>query len=376
MAMTLDGSNGVTFNDASLQGAAASPYVLKNRIINGAMVIDQRNAGASVTASNAGNFSLDRYQLYSSTTGKFTVQQNAASVTPPVGFSYYAGCTSTSAYSITSTDQMLFQQKIEGYNVADLGWGTANAKTVTLSFWVRSSLTGTFGGSIQNDGQNRCFPYSYTISAANTWEYKTITIPGDTTGTWLTTNGLGINVQFSLGTGSTYSGTANAWTGTSYITSVTGAVSVVGTNAATWYVTGVQLEVGTTATPFERRLYGQELQLCQRYCLTYGGSKIYERVGTGSSDSTTNGRITSINPVPMRTTPTMTYSAVSDWQLVLPGIVGTSATGITLSTDESSPLVVALTCTISSNASFGSSKACILGAQNTTNARLTYSAEL
>jgi hypothetical protein len=279
MALTLDGTNGIVssgsittqsatgviFSDSSSLPAASSPFSLKNRIINGDMVIDQRNAGASVTASSAGNFSLDRWQLYSSTTGKFTVQQNAASVTPPVGFTNYAGCTSTSAYSITSTDQMLFQQKIEGYNIADLGWGTANAKTVTLSFWVRSSLTGTFGGSLQNNAQNRCFPFSYTISAANTWEYKTITIPGDTTGTWLTTNGLGISVAFSLGTGATYSGTANAWTGTSFITSVTGAVSVVGTSGATFYITGVQLERNTTATPFEWLPFSTEMALCQRY---------------------------------------------------------------------------------------------------------------
>ena len=298
MALTLDGTNGIVssgsittqsatgviFSDSSNQGAAASPFSLKNRIINGDMVIDQRNSGASVTASNTGNFSLDRWQLYSSTTGKFTAQQNAASVTPPVGFTNYAGCTSTSAYSITSTDQMLFQQKIEGYNVADLAWGTANARTVTLSFWVRSSLTGTFGGSLQNNAQNRCFPFSYTISAANTWEYKTITIPGDTTGTWLTTNGLGISVAFSLGTGATYSATANTWTGTSFITSVPGATSVVGTNGATFYVTGVQLERNTTATPFEWIPFGMELLLCQRYY-----EKSYD-LGTAVGASTSNGQ--------------------------------------------------------------------------------------
>jgi hypothetical protein len=350
MALTLDGTNGIVssgsittqsatgviFSDSSSLPAASSPYVLKNRIINGAMVIDQRNAGASVTASSAGNFSLDRYQLYSSTTGKFTVQQNAAAVTPPVGFSYYAGCTSTSAYSITSTDQMLFQQKIEGYNVADLGWGTANAKTVTLSFWVRSSLTGTFGGSIQNDGQNRCFPYSYTISVANTWEYKTITIAGDTSGTWLTTNGLGINVQFSLGTGSTYSGTANAWTGTSYITSVTGAVSVVGTNAATWYVTGVQLEQNTVATPFERRLYNQELANCQRYFQVIGGVNGGFPMATSYfSAGSQTARFPISFPVVTRATPTITKNGTWDGNASQPSAGYISSAGFAMELNSS-----------------------------------------
>jgi len=267
MAMTLDGSNGVTFNDASLQGAAASPYVLKNRIINGDMRIDQRNAGASVTASSIGGFVyiLDRWNYYAEVASKFTVQQNAASVTPPVGFSNYLGVTSSSAYTLGATDLFSITQSIEGFNTADLAWGTANAKTITISFWVRSSLTGTFGGSLMNSAYNRSYPFTYTISSANTWEQKSITVAGDTSGTWIgSTNGAGIRLFFSLGAGTTYSGTAGAWAG-SQLWSATGATSVVGTNGATWYVTGVQLEIGSTATPFERRLYGQEFINCQRY---------------------------------------------------------------------------------------------------------------
>jgi hypothetical protein len=263
MSVTLNGSNGITFNDGSSQTAAASPLGLKNRIINGAMVIDQRNAGAA-TANTINGYAVDRWAVYQSVTGKLIAQQNAAAVTPPTGFSYYLGVTSQSSYSVLTGDYYMIRQNIEGYNVADLGFGTANAKTVTLSFWVRSSLTGTFGGSLRNSAGDRSYPFTYTISVANTWEQKTITIAGDTTGTWLTTNDIGLIVQFGLGTGATFSGTAGAWAGANYV-SATGATSVVGTNGATFYITGVQLEVGSTATPFERRLYNQELANCQRY---------------------------------------------------------------------------------------------------------------
>ena len=266
MSMILDGSNGVTFNDSSLQGAAASPYVLKNRIINGDMRIDQRNAGASVTPT-AGQYSLDRWNGWVTQASKFTVQQNAGSVTPPAGFSYYAGITSLAATTIGASDEFTFAQTIEGYNTADLDWGTANAKTVTLSFWVRSSLTGTFGGSIyNNNATGRAYAFSYNISAANTWEYKTITIVGETTGagTWSKTNGNGLQVKFGLGAGSSLLGTAGVWANTN-LSGATGQVNVVSTNGATFYITGVQLEQNTSATPFERRLYNQELANCQRY---------------------------------------------------------------------------------------------------------------
>jgi len=237
----------------------------RNRIINGAMVIDQRNAGASVTATTANTYSLDRWQPSSSVSSKFSIQQNAASVTPPIGFLNYLGVTSLSAYSIGAGDFFSISQPIEGFNTADLGFGTASASTVTLSFWVRSSLTGTFGGVLRNAAGNRGYPFTYTINAANTWEYETVTIAGDTTGTWVgATNGIGMNVYFGLGVGSTYSGTAGAWGAANYV-SATGATSVVGTNGATFYITGVQLEAGSTASPFEYRSYGTELQLCQRY---------------------------------------------------------------------------------------------------------------
>ena len=240
----------------------------KNRIINGAMVIDQRNAGASVTPTNA-DYTLDRWAATLTQSSKFTVQQNAGSLTGtnlPSGFLNYLGVTSSSAYSVLTGDLFTIRYRIEGYNTADLMWGTASAATVTLSFWVRSSLTGTFGGSLVNSAGNRFYPFSYTISSANTWEQKSITIAGDQSGTWIgATNGIGIQVFWGLGGGSTYSGTAGAWTGTGTPYTVTGATSVVGTNGATFYITGVQLEKGSTATSFDYRPYGTELQLCQRY---------------------------------------------------------------------------------------------------------------
>jgi len=269
----LDATGG---NSATINGATPTVYntMGKNRIINGAMEIDQRNAGASVAASNASTvtYTLDRWPYYADVSSKFTVQQNAGSVTPPVGFVNYLGVTSSSAYSVGASERFVIQHRIEGLNIADLAWGTASAKTITISFWIRSSLTGTFGGALRNSAANRSYPFTYTISSANTWEQKSITIAGDTTGTWLTTNGSGIIISIGLGVGSTYSGTAGSWVAGNY-QSATGATSVVGTNGATLYITGVQLEAGSVATEFERRPYGTELALCQRY---------YEKVTTGS----------------------------------------------------------------------------------------------
>jgi hypothetical protein len=252
-------------NDASGGVFAPISSVFRNRIINGAMVIDQRNAGASVSVS-VGAYTLDRW-VYdpSASLSWFTFQQNGGGVTPPAGFSNYLGITSTGANTPTSGQFTLVSQYIEGFNTADLNWGTANAKTITLSFWVRSSLTGTFGGALGNSAFNRSYPFTYTISAANTWEQKSITIPGDTTGTWVgATNGLGLRVIFGLGVGSSSLGPAGAWAGATY-RSATGATNVSATNGATFYITGVQLEVGTQATSFEYRQYTTELQLCQRY---------------------------------------------------------------------------------------------------------------
>ena len=200
-------------NTVTINGATPTQYntMGRNRIINGDMRIDQRNAGGSTTAT-AGIYTVDRFVYYSSgSSSNFSVQQNAGSVTPPAGFVNYLGYTTISAYSPTGSDYFHIGQNIEGLNCSDLAWGTANAKTVTLSFWVRSSLTGLFGGSILNSDNSRSYVFSYTISSANTWEYKTITIPGDTSGTWLTNTSTGIKLRIGLGIGSSAATTAGSW---------------------------------------------------------------------------------------------------------------------------------------------------------------------
>jgi hypothetical protein len=236
----------------------------KNRIINGAMVINQR----ATSITDAG-FVTDRWAYTPSLASKATISQDTSVY--PTGFNASLKVLSSSAYTVGASELFIVRQAIEGFNVADLGWGFAGAQPVTISFWVRSSLTGTFGGAVENLGINRCYVFSYSIPTANTWTQITITIAGDTTGTWNTTNDVGIRVSFGLGVGSSFSGTAGSW-GSTRLFSATGAVSVVGTNGATFYITGVQLEKGSTATSFDYRPYGTELALCQRYYRTYSVS--------------------------------------------------------------------------------------------------------
>jgi len=284
-----------TINPASISGLG---YGFKNRIINGDMRIDQRNAGASVTITTlgGGQYTLDRWFGQASQSSKFSVQR---STTAPAGFTNSLLVTSLSSYSVTSGDYFSIKQSIEGFNGADLAFGTANAATVTISFRVYSSLTGTFGAVLQNGAFNRSYPFTYTISAANTWTTISVTIPGDTSGTWATDNSSGLVVIFGLGVGSTYSGTAGSWQGANLI-SATGATSVVGTNGATFYITGVQLEAGTVASPFERRPYGTELALCQRYF----------EVGQPNQTISlpANCRINAYFSVVKRAAPTLTYN--------------------------------------------------------------------
>jgi hypothetical protein len=207
---------------------------------------------------------VDRWNGLQAVASKYSAQRNAGAVTPPAGFTNYLGATSLSAYSVGASEYFGLRQSVEGFNVADLAWGTASAQSITISFWVRSSLTGTFGGALQNAASNRFYAFVYTISAANTWEYKTLTVVGDTSGTWETNNTVGLRLTFGLGAGSSLSIASGSWGSTGAI-SATGATSVVGTNGATFYITGVQLEAGSVATPFERRDYGRELQMCRRY---------------------------------------------------------------------------------------------------------------
>jgi hypothetical protein len=269
-----DSSYASTLNVASKMNFAAGMQIggqdttfggMRNRIINGDMRIDQRNAGAQLSNTTSSQYNIDRWNTFNTQTGKFTVQQNAGSVTPPAGFTNYLGITSN-AYTMGSDDFFGVGQLIEGYNFADLNWGSANAKTVTVSFWVRSSLTGTFSVGFQNAGV-LFTNYTYTINSANTWEYKTITVVPPTTGTWATTNTVALQLYWSLGGGSTYvGGTVGTYASTTpFYIQPAGCTNIIGTNGTTFYITGVQLEKGSAATAFENRQFGQELALCQRY---------------------------------------------------------------------------------------------------------------
>jgi hypothetical protein len=268
MTLSVSGDS-ITFPDLSTLQTAPSGFGFKNRIINGDMRIDQRNAGAAVTPTVDGTFTLDRFAVLLSQPSKFSIQQKAGAVSLPTGFTGYLGVTSLSAYSVGAGERFALQHVIEGFNVGDMGWGTANAKTFTLSFVVYSSLTGTFGGTVQSGTATRCYAFTYSIPAANTWTTISVTITGDTTaGGWNTNNTSGLILRFGLGVGSSASTAAGVW-GAGNFSSATGATSVVGTSGATFYITGVQLEKGSTATAFDYRDYGRELMMCQRYCYLF-----------------------------------------------------------------------------------------------------------
>ena len=291
------------------QLGAGNASIMKNRIINGAMVIDQRNAGASVTLTTSG-YTLDRFVANITQSSKFSVQQNAGSVTPPAGFTKYLGVTSLSAYSVVAGDNFSIGQWIEGYNVADLNLGTINAKTVTVSAWVYSSLTGTFGGALQgyNGSTFRSYPFSYSIPVANTWTQINVTVAGDTTSfAYQTANNYGLFVDFSLGCGSTFSGTAGSWTA-GQLFQATGATSVVGTSGATFYITGVQLEVGSSATGFEYVNYQTSLANCQRYYQSLPFQAGYFAIGTATNTSSARGTQIKLDQV-MRANPTIVLPA-------------------------------------------------------------------
>jgi hypothetical protein len=242
-------------------GTITGYYGFKNRIINGAMVIDQRNAGASVSINPSTAYAVDRFQSGIAQGSGHTAERSTSA---PAGFINSLLVTVGTGASPSAANVSRVYQNIEGLNIADLNWGLATASTITLSFWVKSSLTGTFAGGIYNNAANRTYVFTYAISAANTWEQKSVTIAGDTSGTWLTNNSIGMTVNWDLGTGSTYQGTAGVWAaGAAWATS--GSVKLAATSGANWSVTGVQLEKGSTATSFDYRPYGTELALCQRY---------------------------------------------------------------------------------------------------------------
>lgn len=288
-----------------------SQQTWRNRLINGAMVIDQRNAGASISVGSSPVYPVDRFQARIAQGSGHTAQR---STTAPAGFINSVLITVGTGASPTSGQVSIFNQQIEGFNVADLGWGAAGAQPVTISFKVRSSVTGTFTVSVSNSGLDRSYVTTYTISAANTFEDKQVTIPGDTSGTWLKDNGVGAFVFFDLGSGSDRQATADSW-GAGWKTRTSGSVTLAATSGATFYITGVQLEKGSTATAFDYRPYGTELALCQRYFfnIVSGNAKT---VGMGSYETATRIGTVVYLPVTMRAVPTLVQVTGTDYYYI------------------------------------------------------------
>jgi hypothetical protein len=303
-------SDGTEIYAVTTSSATTTNYQYVNKIINGNMLVDQRNS-ATTTTSATGTFATDRWFLLCSVNGKVSVGQNLGSTTPPTGFTKYLGVQTISAYTPLSADFFNVGQTIEGLNITDLSWGTSTAKTITLSFVARSSIAGTFGGAVQNFAHSYSYPFSFSIPVANTWTTVELTIPGPTTGVWPTDNAGSVILVFSVGTGATYSGTAGAWVGGNII-APTGVVPIVSTSSATFYITGVQFEVGDSATPYQVQIYSDQLAQCQRYY--YKG---YFLNGWGSDQALFAGVITGLlqTPVPMRTTPTATGNVGSGGKL-------------------------------------------------------------
>ena len=329
-AWWFDTTNDVVYTCIDATASAAIWTVLvsdrgpafKNRITNGDIAIDQRNAGSAVTVNTTGTFfGPDVWRGFGANAdGVFTIARSTA--TPPAGFSHFLRATVTTAdASIGASQTYGIATFIEGFNMLDAGFGAAGAQSVTLSFRVRSSLTGTFSGALANGAGNRTYPFSFTINAANTWETKTVTIAGDTSGTWPTDSSQWGKVYFDLGAGTSVRAAANAWTATSGVIGVTGAASLISTLSATFDVTGVQLELGSRATEFERLPYGEKQRRCMRY---------YQRMVTGEaverqtapyvfvySSYSNAGGVNSVAfvslAVPMRATPTA--ARIGSWTL-------------------------------------------------------------
>jgi len=288
----------------------------KNLIINGAMTVDQRHSGSSFTVVNGNSTTgviADRFRVNEASGAEFTAQRVADA---PVGFEYSSKITvSTADASLGSTEFHRIIQPIEGKNISNLNWGTSNAKTLTLTFYVKSSVTGQYYISVFNNVADRTLLKGYTIDSANTWEKKTITIIGDQTGTWLTTNAVGIHLMWSLGTGSTYqSSTLDAYQAGFYMAK-SDQVNIAASVNSTWQLTGVQLEVGDVATAFEHEDIGTTLRKCQRYFHRFQSDTNYDAFAPAYWLVTTQVFSMYEFPVTMRTQPSLSISATSDWRI-------------------------------------------------------------
>lgn len=323
---TTYGGDNITFPDGSTQNTSPQTGFV-NRIINGDMRIDQRNGGAAVTfaAGNGGAYVVDRFTSYRNTTGAYTLQKSSVA---PAGFSNSLLFTVTSTDTSIATGEVVdIAQIIEGFNISDFGWGTASAQSVTMSFWVRSSVTGIFCCSIRNGTSNRSYIQQYTISASNTWQQVQLTFPGETTGTWSTDNTNGLILNWTLMAGATFQATAGIWNTTNTI-ATSSQTNLMATSGATFYITGVSLVKGSTALPWEFRSIGQELALCQRYTFVPCNKINNQTLGFGQAISTTAAQIYVRFPVEMRAAPSVSWSGgATDFITLTP--TGTSSSNVT-----------------------------------------------
>ena len=368
MTIAYSGDN-ITFPDNSVQNTAATGFGFKNRIINGNMVVNQRNT--TITASG---YSVDRWTISNTANSVISTLQNT---TAPTGFINSLKTTITTAQT-AGTGNCSVIQVIEGLNIADLAWGSASAATVTLSFWVQCSSTGTFGGSLRNSGSTRSYPFSYTISAANTWEQKTITIAGDTSGTWLTTNGLGIELRFSLFAATSAQQAAGTWYAGS-ATGTTGQTQLASTVDSTFYITGVQLEKGSTATSFDYRPYGTELGLCQRYYYRIFPAAVSRiMLSAGSFFTSSQASISGNFPVSMRVSPAALEQSgtANHYQIVQAGFGGASCTSVPVFSGATADTFIVTGTSTGAAFTSGLPVSMQTDATNGTNAFLGWSAEL
>tara|TARA_B100000965_G_scaffold49097_1_gene36115 strand:+ start:2763 stop:3821 length:1059 start_codon:yes stop_codon:yes gene_type:complete len=335
-----------------------------NYVINSDMEVSQRGTSFT-TASGYGDYTLDRWMSGHTVTGKFSIAQVTDA---PTGFKHSLKATSASAYSVGTNEEFVIRQKIEGQNCIALALGTSSAKTVTLSFWVKSSLTGTFSGAFLNSAENRCYVFTYDISSASTWEKKEISVALDTSGTWLTTNGIGLTLYFSLGAGSGLQASAGSWISTKDLTT-SSSVNLVGTNAATWQITGVVLNEGSKAETF-KETYAETLEKCQRYYTRFQATSAYSYFGSGVSSDTSTARIFKSFPVEMNHIPVLEQSANNTWNIYPPGAGFTADATI----NNASTWGSAINCTTGATQTDKGGSHCT--ANNTTNAYFAFESEL
>lgn len=343
----------------------------RNLIINGAMNVAQRGTSETGVGSTGYKEAPDRFKIaYEGTSSQFTVSKDTGA---PDGFesSYKIQCT-TADTSLAASSQVALLQYIEAQDLQQLKYGLSSAEKVTLSFYVKSNTTGTYAVNLYSQDGSRIIGTTYSISSADTWEYKTLTFDGDTSGTINDDTGRGLEVKWFISAGSTYTATDN----TSWGAYADGkiayghAVDLADSTSDNWAITGVQLEIGDKATPFEYRSFADELLACQRYYREYGGNSSNERVSVGFNHQTNQCRLALPLSPNMRTAPSENTSADSHWTIESGGQYAVDSIGL----DQASPEVASLNCNIGTTSLLHKGAGQLMG--NTSSARLKLSAEL